>query len=214
MTIKLVVADDHAIMLEGLSTLISSQEGFDVIGQARNGVDAVKLAKTLRPDVVIMDIGMPDLDGIDATRIISEECPDTKVIALSVHSEHGFVTEMFRAGALGYLLKESALSELLEAIRAVHSGKKYLSDSIVDIVVGDVGRTQDNGESAFDSLTQREKEVLQMMLEGQNAKEIAFELEVSPKTVLAHRQQIMSKLGVDNLIDLTKLAIKHGLILP
>ena len=214
MTIRLVVADDHKIMLEGLSTLISSQEGFEVIGQARNGVDAVELAKSLRPNVVIMDIGMPGLDGIDATRIISEECPETKVIALSVHSEHGFVTEMFQAGALGYLLKESALSELLEAIRAVHSGRKYLSDSIVDIVVGDVGESRDDAETAFDSLTQRETEVLQLMLEGQNAKEIAFALEVNPKTVLAHRQQIMNKLEVDNLIDLTKLAIKHGLIQP
>lgn len=214
MTIKLVVADDHKIMLEGLSTLISSHDGFEVIGQARNGRDAVELTKSLNPDVVIMDIGMPDLDGIDATKIISEECPETKVIALSVHSEHGFVTEMFRAGALGYLLKESALSELLEAVTAVHGGKKYLSDSIVDIVVGDVGDLHENSESAFASLTPREKHVLQLMLEGQNAKEIAYTLEVSPKTVLAHRQQIMQKLDVDNLIDLTKLAIRHGLIRP
>lgn len=212
MSIRVLLADDHTIVRHGLSRAVQQEEDMEVIGQAEDGLSTVELTRQLSPDIVIMDIGMPDLNGIEATRQILRESPNVKVIALSMHSAKRFVTEMFRAGALGYLLKDCEYDELARAIRAVAEGKTYLSPSISDIVVEDVVHNVPEPKStAFSVLTPREREVLQLMAEGNTTKQIARRLHVSPKTIEAHRLRIMNKLEIDNVAQLTKYAIQEGL---
>ena len=212
MTITIVLADDHKIMREGLRALLEKQPDFEVAAEADNGLNAVQLAKKLKPDIIIMDIGMPGLNGIEATRQIAAEAPSTKVIALSMHSDKRFVIEMLKAGASAYLLKDSASEELASAIRTVISGKPYLSPNITDVVLKDylstVSKTEPN---AFTLLTPREREVLQLIAEGRTTKQIATALFLSVKTVETHRQQIMEKLGLRSIAELTKYAIREGL---
>lgn len=211
MSITIVLADDHEIVLEGLHSLLAAEEGFEVVGEAKRGVEALELVRKLQPDILVLDIGMPDLDGIEVAEQIRTENHPTKILALSMHSERDYVVEMFRAGARGYLLKESALIELLKAIKTVHEGKRYLSDELINIVVQDIPSQE---ESALSKLTEREKEILQLILDGRSSKEIAFELNLSSKTVDGHRQHIMKKLKMENMIELTKFAIREGLIKP
>jgi DNA-binding NarL/FixJ family response regulator len=212
MTIRVLLADDHTIVRHGLSRAVQQEEDMEVIGQAEDGLSTVELTRQLSPDIVIMDIGMPDLNGIEATRQILRESPNVKVIALSMHSAKRFVIEMFRAGALGYLLKDCEYDELARAIRAVAEGKTYLSPSISGIVIEDVVHNVPEPKStAFSVLTPREREVLQLMAEGNTTKQIARRLHVSPKTVEAHRLRIMNKLEIDNVAQLTKYAIQEGL---
>jgi two-component system response regulator NreC len=210
MSIRIILADDHEILRHGLSRSFQHTEDIEVIGQAKDGHSAVKLAKELFPTVVVMDIGMPDLNGVEATRRIIKESPRVKVIGLSMHSSNKYVREMFKAGASGYLLKDCPFEELAKAIRTVAKGKSYISPFIGDTVIKNyLGELSE--ESAFTVLSQREREVLQLLSEGKTTKQIAGQLHISPKTVEAHRLRIMNKLDIDNIAQLTKYAIQEGL---
>ena len=191
---------------------MQQEDDMEVVGQASDGHTTVELARELAPDIVVMDISMPDLNGIEATREIRREAPGVKVIALSMHSAKRYVTEMFRAGASGYLLKDCDFDELTRAIRTVADGKTYVSPSISNVVVEDLVHTEEKIEpTAFSLLTQREREVLQLLAEGRTTKQIALRLHISPKTVEAHRLRVMNKLEIDNVALLTKYAIQEGL---
>ncbi|HEV8540887.1 MAG TPA: response regulator transcription factor [Verrucomicrobiae bacterium] len=212
MSVHIVIADDHKLMREGLSSLLGQQGDIVVIGQANNGREAVQLTERLDPDVVVMDVSMPDLNGIDATRHIISRRPRTKVIALSMHSDRQFVAEMFRAGASGYLLKDSAFEELASAIRTVAKNETYIAPKISGFSVEDYSNTNAGSElSAFPRLSHREREVLQMIAEGKGTKEIAADLHLSAKTVETHRQHLMDKLDMYSVAELTKFAIREGL---
>ncbi len=210
--IKIVLADDHQIVRHGLRSLLSAEPDMEVVGEAENGRMVVRLAQEHSPQVVIMDISMPDLNGIEATRQILSESPGIKVIALSMHSDSLFVLNMFKAGASGYLLKDCALEELVKAVRTVMNRKIYLSPGISDIVIKDfvIGWSSPNS-SAYSILTTREREVLQLMAEGKSTTQIAESLCVSVKTVEAHRKQLMNKLDIHSVAELTKYAIRQGL---
>lgn len=212
MHIRILVADDHKIVREGLIALLQQQAHMQVVGEAENGRQAVQLAGELRPEVVIIDIGMPDLNGIEATRQIVAEHPGIKVIALSMHSDKRFVKGMLKAGASGYLLKYCASEELITAIQMVMAHRVYLSHDITGIVVEDyVQKLADSDASVFQALTPREREVLQLLAEGHSTRQIADALHVSVKTIEVHRKQMMDKLGLNNLAELVKYAIREGL---
>jgi two-component system response regulator NreC len=212
MSIKVLLADDHKIVRDGLRALLEKQEGMEVVAEADNGRTTVRLARELRPDVVIIDIGMPDLNGIDATRQIMAEVPGIKVVALSMHSDKRFVAQMFKAGASAYLLKDCAFEELVRGVEAVVSGLTYLSPQIAGPVMDDyVRRLSTTDSSGFSVLTTREREVLQLLAEGKTTRQIAGDLHVSTKTIETHRQQMMSKLNVSSVADLIKYAIREGL---
>ncbi len=212
MIIKILIADDHKILRDGLRSMLDNYPEIEVIAEADNGRKTVQLVKQLSPDVVIMDIAMSELNGIEATRKITDEKPGIKVIALSMHSDRRFVAEMLKAGASAYLLKDSDFGELITAIRAVVANKTYLSPAITDIVVEDFVRHPAKHESSvYSILSNREREVLQLLAEGNNTKEIASHLGVSIKTVEAHRIKIMNKLGIYSVAELTKYAIREGL---
>ena len=215
MSIRVILADDHTIVRHGLSKLIQQQEDMEVIAQAGDGHSTIELTRELAPDMVIMDIGMPDLNGIDATLQITRDFPNVKVIGLSMHSGKKFVIEMLKAGASGYLLKDCALEELITAIKTVAAGKTYLSPSITDVVVENyVRHSNKKDRSAFSLLSEREREVLQLLAEGKTTKQIGQHLHISPKTVEGHRLRIMTKLNMDNVAQLTKYAIQEGLTSP
>jgi two-component system, NarL family, response regulator NreC len=212
MTVRILLADDHKIVRDGLRALLEKQPGMTVVAEADNGRATVRLARELLPDLVIMDIGMPDLNGIDATRQILNELPSVKVIALSMHSDRRFVVQMFRAGASGYLLKDCAFEELARAVRAVLRNQTYLSPAVAGPVVEDyVQHLATADVLEFSALSPREREVLQLLAEGKTTREIATLLCVSIKTVETHRQQIMGKLNVRSVAELIKYAIREGL---
>lgn len=212
MSIRIIVADDHTIVRHGLTKLLQQESDVEVVAQAQNGHATVELARELSPDIIVMDVGMPDLNGIDATQQILRENPEIKVLALSMHSGRKFVVAMLKAGASGYLLKDCALEELTGALQTIMSGRIYLSPAITDIVVDSYVRQPAEAEkSAFSVLSQREREVLQLMAEGNTTKQIALRLHISPKTVEGHRLRLMSKLDIDNVAQLTKYAIQEGL---
>jgi DNA-binding NarL/FixJ family response regulator len=192
--------------------LIEKQPDIEVVADVDDGRRAIELVRELSPDVVIMDVTMPRLGGIEATRQITGEFPAVKVIALSIHSRRPFVADMLQAGAAGYILKECLFDELVQAIRAVSEGGRYLSPRITDVVVDDyVKRLSSGDESPLRSLTGREREVLQLVAEGKSTKEISMELHVSTKTIEANRRQIMEKLDIQSVAELTKYAIREGL---
>lgn len=211
MSIRILVADDHNIIREGLVSLLEKQPDLNVIGEAEDGRTTLRLARELLPDVVIMDISMPDLNGVEATRQIIKELPMVKVIALSVHSDKHIVKGMLQAGASGYLSKYSASQELIKAIRLVIANQIYLSPEIAGVVVEDYKSSRSNGTSVFTVLTAREREVLQLFAEGKNSRQIAASLYISLKTVEAHRRQIMNKMGFKSLAELIKYALREGL---
>jgi len=212
MTVKILLADDHKIVRDGLRALLEKQPGMTVVAEADNGRATVRLARELLPDLVIMDIGMPDLNGIDATRQILNELPAIKVIALSMHSDRRFVVQMFRAGASGYLLKDCAFEELARAVRAVLRNQTYLSPAVAGPVVEDyIQHLATADVLEFSALSPREREVLQLLAEGKTTREIAALLCVSIKTVETHRQQIMGKLNIRSVAELIKYAIREGL---
>ncbi len=208
MPTTVLIADDHQILREGLRSLLQSEPGIEVVAEARNGRDAVRLARDLRPDVVIIDVEMPDLNGVEATGQVLAEVPKTKVIALSMHSDRRFVTGMLAAGACGYLLKDAAFEELALSIRKVMQNEVYLSPPIAGVVVSQLVATQGTSTTL---LTARETEVLQHLSEGQSTSAIADVLNISVKTVETHRRQIMSKLDLHSVAELTKYAIRMGL---
>jgi len=212
MRTTILLVDDHQVLRQGLRQLLSHEADMHVVAEAANGRDAVRLAAEHSPNVVVMDISMPDLNGIEATRQILNKAPAAKVIALSAHADHRMVAEILKAGAMGYTLKESAYEELVLAIRAVRAGKIYLSSRLVGSVVDHYVRRDGDGENgAFAKLTPREREVLQLMAEGKSTKEVAAGLTVSTKTVETHRRQIMEKLDLHSVAELTKYAIREGL---
>jgi DNA-binding NarL/FixJ family response regulator len=212
LSISLLLVDDHKIVLEGLKALIEKQENMKVIGVAPNGREAVTLAQELSPDIIIMDLSMPDMNGIDATIEIIKENPSQKVLALSMHSDKRFISKALRGGAAGYMLKDCASEELVQAIKDIISGRSYLSPQIADIVFKDY-REQlvDKEFSAFSKLTKREREVLQFIAEGKSTKNIAASLNLSVKTIETHRAQIMLKLDLHSVAELTKFALREGL---
>ncbi len=212
MSIRIVIVDDHKIVRDGLCALLARQDDMEVIAEASEGREAVRLVKELSPDVVIMDITMPDLNGIEAMRQIGNHVPATRVLALSMHSDRRFVLEALRAGASGYLLKDCAFEELNYAINAVVKNQKYLSPGITNVVIEDYVCHQAVPVTATEpGLTPREREVLQLLAEGKDAKEIATCLQVSAKTVETHRTRLMNKLNMHSIAGLTKYAIREGL---
>ena len=209
---RIVIADDHQIVRQGLQSLIKNENDLEVVGVADNGRRALQMARRLKPDVVIMDIAMPELNGIDAARQIVNEVPGVKIIALSMHSDRHFVEEMLRAGVMGYLLKESAFEELIKAVRVVCAGKKYLSPDVTEIVLRDfLAPPGGKGAETERGLTLREREVLQLIAEGRATKEIAERLHISVKTIETHRRNIMDKLNLHTVAELTKYAVRHGI---
>lgn len=212
MSVKILLADDHAIVRQGLHSLLEKEPDIEVVGEAEDGRKAMQLVWELEPDIVIMDITMPNLNGIDATHEIVSEFPQIKVIALSIHSHKQFIAGMLKAGASGYILKECLFDEFVQAIRTVSGGGTYLSPRITGVVVGDyVERLSTAVNSQLATLTDREHEVLQLLAEGKSMKQIAFELHVSTKAIEANRRHIMEKLDIHSIAELTKYAIREGL---
>ncbi len=213
MNIRVLLVEDHTVVREGLRAVLDAQPDIEVVAEAADGRNAVEQAKEHAPDVVIMDVALPRLNGIDATRQIVNELPKTKVVALSMHTDTQYVSEMLLAGARGYLLKDCASDELAKAVRTVAQGKPHLSATVADAVVEDyVNRLQGGSTVARKgALSGREREVLQLLAEGMSTKEIASELGVSVKTIETHRAQIAKKLGIRSVAGLTKFAIRTGL---
>jgi DNA-binding NarL/FixJ family response regulator len=210
---RIVIADDHCILRQGLSRLLSSQPDFEVVAETGNGRAAVTLAESLRPDVVLMDVGLPELNGIEATRQIVTRSPGTRVLALSAYADHRLVTESLKAGASGYLLKEAAFEELTEAIQNVADHKVHLGRRVAPGLVDDYVRgLGEHARSVFDLLSPREREVLQLIAEGKSTKEVAYTLKVSAKTVETHRRQLMNKLEIYTVAELTRYALREGLV--
>jgi two-component system response regulator NreC len=210
--IRILIADDHQIMRQGLKALLDKEPNMEVVAEAENGRQAVQLARQLSPGVVLMDVAMPDLNGIEATKQILQEAPEVRVIALSMHKDKTFVSRMLQAGAKGYLLKDAAFEEIARAVKEVVTGRIYLGRYITDMVIEDYARkiTRFNAEQD-DLLTSREREVLQLIAEGKTTKEIAVRLNVSVKTVETHRRQIMDKLNLHSIAELTKYAVRTGI---
>ncbi len=211
MAIKIILADDHAVLRHGLCKSFETEKDIDVIGQAKDGYSAIDMVRELSPDIVVMDIGMPELNGVETTRRVTKEFPKVKVIGLSMHSSDKYVREMFRAGASGYLLKNCSFEELVEAVKTVFAGKTYISPSIGEMIIKEYAGTPDEGKTVFSILSAREREVLQLFAEGKTTKQIGLCLHISPKTVEVHRLRIMGKLSIDNIAQLTKYAIREGL---
>jgi len=209
---RILLADDHRIITDGLRDLLEKQPEMAVVGVADNGRSAVELVRRANPDVVVMDINMPDLNGIEAARQIVTSDSRAKIIALSMHSDTRMVREMLKAGASGYLLKDCAFTELTKAIKIVMKDQLFLSSGIADVVVEDyVRKIGSSNPSAFCTLTDREREVLQLLAEGKSTKQIASTLHLSAKTIETHRQQIMTRLNIYSVAELTKYAIREGL---
>lgn len=211
--IRVFFADDHAVVRDGLRALLESQADIAVVGDAANGRQTVHLVQQLRPDVVVMDIVMPELNGIDATLEIHESCPATQIVILSMYSTAEHIFRAFQAGAQGYLLKESAGREVVEAVRTVHAGRRYLSRGIAETVVDEYIRQHevDIDKSPLERLSTRERQVLQLVVEGKSSAEIGDTLSLSPKTIETYRSRLMEKLGINDIPSLVKFAIQHGL---
>lgn len=212
MSISVILADDHTVVRDGLRHLLDAQPDIKVIGDAANGREAVHQVENLQPNIVVMDIAMPELNGIEATRMIVDRCPDTRVIILSMHSTTEHLRRAFKAGADGYLLKESAGNEVVVAVRAVHANHRYLSQKLSDKLINDYGRLALEVEGPLNQLSPREIEVLQLIVEGKSNNEIADTLCLSPKTIETYRSRLMSKLDIHDLPGLVRFAILHGLI--
>ena len=209
MSVRIIIADDHKIMRDGLRNMLDKETGMEVVAEAKNGREALRLAEQLRPDILVMDISMDDLNGIDATRALVAKGLGTKVIGLSMHADKRFVAGMFEAGAMAYLLKDCSYDELLQAVRQVLAGRTYLCSMISGVVIRDYIQRMRRNETSV--LSPREKEILQLMAEGSTTKRIADQLKVSVKTVETHRQHIMEKLNIFSIAELTKYAIKEGI---
>jgi len=209
---NILLADDHKLIREGLRLLLEKRGRITIVGEADNGISAVRMARDLKPDLVLMDIAMPDLNGIEATRRIRTEAPGVKVIALSMHMDKRFVRHMFAAGASGYVLKESAFEEVSMAIKAVAMGGLYISPKITDQVLAEYVKQLTKPSAGEESpLSGREREVLQMLAEGKSSRKIAERLHISVTTVDTHRKHIMDKLGFRSIAELTKYAVREGL---
>lgn len=212
MSIRILMVDNHKIFREGLSLLLKEQENIDVIGDAGDGETAVRLARELHPDIVIIDVALRDMDGVEVARLIKDSMSNSRVIALSGHSGCKHVTDMLHAGASGYLIKDCSFRELMQAINSVYSGEMYLSQEVAGVVIEDyLNKINDDSSSDGKSLTKRETEVLKFIATGLRTREIADKLEVSVKTIETHRRQMMDKLNMYSVAELTKYAIREGL---
>jgi DNA-binding NarL/FixJ family response regulator len=212
--IKLLVADDHKIFRQGIKKLLEEESDLQVVGEASDGREAVKKATELKPDVILMDIAMANLNGLEATRQIKKQLPSAKVIMVTMHKNEEYVLQSFQAGASGFILKEGAVEELVSAIRSINSDKSFLSPSISKTLIDAYMRKMETGktETPFDLLTDREREVLQLIAEGYTNREVAKSLFISVKTVEAHRAHIMQKLNIHDIAKLVKYAIQKGLV--
>jgi DNA-binding NarL/FixJ family response regulator len=206
---RILLADDHAVVRQGFKMILAAQPDMEIVGEAGHGREAVELAEQLRPDVIVMDVAMPELNGIEATRRLAASLPHTRVLALSMHKDSVYVREILRAGARGYLLKDSVAADLVSAVRAVASGEGYISPAVSNAVLDDYRRHVTN---PIDLLTSREREVLQMLAEGKTNKEIAGVLNLSVYTVDSHRGRIMEKLNLHSINELVRFAVRNGLI--
>lgn len=222
-TINVMVVDDHIVVRTGLKSLLGAQADIEVVAEANNGIEAIEKAVAIRPDVIVMDISMPEMDGMEATRKLYKKCPECKVLALTVHEDKQYFFEMLGAGAKGYISKKAASDELVTAIRAVASGNVYLQPALARWLLDDYYRMSKNaGENAskkvhvdtksLEILSKRERQVLEMVAEGLTTPDIGDKLELSPKTVSRHRERIMNKLNLHSCADLVKFAVRTGLI--
>ncbi len=214
--IRVLIADDHAIVREGLKQLLNSQQDMEVVGEAEDGREALEKAKSLRPDVMLLDIAMPRLSGLEAVHLIKQAVPDTQIVVFSMHKKEAYVHQVFASGALAYVLKASPSSDVLEAIRAVHRGEYFLSSKIRAEVIGAYlqSRREKPAVRGYDLLSEREQQVFRLLVEGNSTNQVADVLCVSPKTVEKHRANVMKKLGVYNLVAMVKYAIQIGIIDP
>lgn len=208
-SIRLIIADDHQMFREGLRVLFEQEEDIEIVGEAEDGSQAIQKVGDLAPDIIILDIEMPGMTGLEAARILVNEHPETRVLVLSRHTERRYVSEMFSLGVSGYILKDSAVDELVRAVKTVMSGQTYCSTNLVGAVVSEYSR-HFSGERR--AITEREREVLKLIAEGKQTKEIASILNLSAKTVDTHRQRIMKKLDIHNAVELTRYAIREGII--
>jgi len=213
--IRVFIVDDHIMLREGIKKLINSDSNFEIIGESGDGSEAVELVNKLKPDIVLMDISLPSLNGIEATRRIKRDNPKVKVLALTMHDNEEYLSQMLQAGASGYILKKAAVSELRDAIDAVNRGESYLYPSSAKHLIGSfLKRVESGGKSSIDGLTSREQEVLILIAEGKTNKEIAKHLQLSVKTIESHRSNMFEKLGINDRIEATRYAIRRGLIEP
>lgn len=212
--IRILIADDHAIIRRGLRTLLEHEPGLQVVAEASDGREAIEAAKRERPHVAILDIGMPNLNGIEVSRQISEALRETQIVMLTVHADESYLLSALKAGARGYVLKSSAESEIVDAVRAVSQGKAFFSPKVSRILVDDYTRylQGENVEDAYELLTNREREILQLLAEGASNKDVANVLNLSPTTVICHRQHIFQKLNLHSLADLILYAVRKGVI--
>jgi DNA-binding NarL/FixJ family response regulator len=215
MSIKVLLADDHAVVREGVRLVLEKSKGIEVVAEAGDGREALRLAEQFRPDVAVLDIAMPEMNGTEAARRLAEECPATRVVILSMHATAEHIHRALAAGALGYVLKESAGAEVVEAVRAAAAGRRFISARMSDVVYRDYARLNRGGaETPLDSLSLREREVMQLVVAGKSSKEIAALIHLSPKTVESYRSRLMAKLEVGDVTGLVKFAVAHGLTDP
>lgn len=212
--VRILLADDHAMLRDGVRMVLEAHPGFEVVGTADNGRDAVRLAKELCPDIAVLDVAMPELNGLEATRAIRSISPDTEIVVLSMHEGEEYLREALRAGAAGYVLKRAAAKELVGAINAVRRGDKYLDPGLTHTLISDYVRQVERGDDTPDSLTDRELEVLKLVAEGNTNRQIALQLNISIKTVQTHRANLMDKLNLHDRTELVRYAIRRGLIQP
>jgi len=212
--IRILLADDHTVVRDGIRVLLERQVGFEIAGEASDGIEAVRLAEESNPDVVLMDIAMPLLNGIEATRRIVAKCPQTAVIVLSMHYDESYIIRSLKAGARGYLVKDSARTDLINGIRAVHEGRSFLSPKVSRILQDDhLRQLESKGlDDSYDLLTDREREILQLVAEGRTNKEIANLLNISPYTIDTHRTHIFQKLNLHSAPELILYAVRKGII--
>jgi DNA-binding NarL/FixJ family response regulator len=209
-TIRIIIADDHGVVAEGLKHVVEAQSDMQVVSLAVDGREAVRQARDMQPDVVLMDLSMPELNGADATRAILERDPKCRVIVLSMYSEREYVRRALKAGAAGYVVKRSAAKEVVDAIRAVHAGQRYLSPRVADVVLDDYAG--DGADDLLGKLSQREREVLQLLAEGHTGAQIAERLSLSQKTVETYRARLVEKLGIRDVAGLVRFAIQRGIV--
>lgn len=211
MTIRILISDDHQLFREGIANLLSASPRIKIVGQAENGQEAINKAKELKPDIVIMDLSLPIINGVDATRILHKELPQTKVLVLSMHAEKNYIKEALEAGAFGYLFKDCTYDQLIEAINTVYQGKKYLSDKITEVLIQDY-LNKEVVSASSPELSERESEILKLIAEGKTTREISDLLFISVKTVGTHKQHILENLELKTTADIIKYAIKKGIV--
>ncbi len=210
--VRILLADDHAMLRDGVRMVLEAHPGFEVVGTADNGTEAVALAHSLQPDIAVLDVAMPELNGLDATREIRACCPETAIVILSMHEGEDYLREALRAGAAGYVLKRAAAKELVGAIQAVQRGESYLDPALTRTLISDYVRKVDRTDLPADALTERELEVLKLVAEGLTNRQIAAKLDISIKTVQSHRANLMDKLDLHDRTELVRYAIRRGLI--